>query len=116
MKRVPHEHCAAFTRASGLPAPWAVVQYWPWWFDGFRGMALGPLILAKDPDDAALLCHELMHVVQFRTHPWTFWLHYMAETCRVGYHRNRYEIAARAVQLRASGAVPAPAALTEGRA
>ena len=58
--------------------------------------------------DAELLLHELAHVRQFEASR-AFPLKYIWESVRVGYHRNRFELAARrfaAQRLRASASSP----------
>lgn len=65
--------------------------------------------IARDvPLSAELLLHELRHVHQFQSSV-TFPLHYIWETLRRGYHRNRYEADARAwasARLRAGATDP----------
>jgi len=46
--------------------------------------------------DTKWVKHELKHVEQFKTHGFaSFVLKYFLETCRKGYHNNKYEIEAR---------------------
>lgn len=81
-------------RRGGLPprvAGWllgrrsvAAVTLWRWVFLGAGARA-----------DAELLLHELAHVRQFQS-GLVFPMRYLAETLRRGYHRNRFEVAARA--------------------
>ena len=61
-------------------------------------------LAASQPFSAELLLHELAHVRQFEARP-AFPLRYVWESVRVGYHRNRFEVAARrfaAQRLRAA--------------
>jgi hypothetical protein len=52
-------------------------------------------VAEREPLDPALLLHELRHVHQFQTDV-SFPLRYLWESVRRGYHRNRYEVDARA--------------------
>lgn len=69
------------------------------WCLGIRSVAAitlwNTVFLAADvPFSAELLLHELEHVRQFQASR-TFPLKYIWESARVGYHRNRFELAAR---------------------
>ena len=83
------------------------------WCLGVRTVAAITLwrtvFLAADvPFTAELLLHELAHVRQFQASR-GFPLRYLSESVRVGYHRNRFEVAARrfaAHRLRATGFFP----------
>jgi len=79
------------------------------WALGGRSVAgitlWGTVFLAPDaPFDAELLLHELAHLQQFEASR-AFPLLYVWESLRVGYRRNRFEIAAQrfaATRLRAA--------------
>ena len=83
------------------------------WCLGVRSVAAITLwrtvFLAADvPFSAELLLHELAHVRQFEASR-GFPFRYVWESARVGYHRNRFEVAARrfaAHRLRATGFSP----------
>lgn len=83
------------------------------WCLGTRSVAAitlwNTVFLAADvPVSAELLLHELAHVRQFQASR-TFPLKYIWESVRVGYHRNRFELAARRFaeqRLRASASSP----------
>lgn len=83
------------------------------WCLGTRSVAAITLwrtvFLAADVSlSAELLLHELAHVRQFEASP-AFPLKYIWESLRVGYHRNRFELAARrfaAQRLRAATSSP----------
>lgn len=87
--------------ATGRPAPWCLIQRWPWWYRDFRGIALGCFILVKQDNDPVLLCHEAVHVAQFYAAPLTFWFRYLLELHRVGYVDNCYECQARTTAAKA---------------
>lgn len=97
MPRTAPQTRALYAAACGAPPPRALILRWPWWWRGFRGLTLGPLVLVADPDDPVLVCHELCHVRQFQRQPLSFAARYLWELYRVGYRRNRYEREARAV-------------------
>jgi hypothetical protein len=68
------------------------------WFLGARSVAgitlWRTVFLARQTEiDAELLLHELAHVRQFEASR-AFPFEYIGESLRVGYHRNRFEIAA----------------------
>lgn len=90
-----------YRAASGTAAPFCLIVRWPLWWRHFRGLALAWLILVEDDTDALLVCHEVVHVAQFRADPLRFWFRYFRELARVGYANNRYERQARAVEARA---------------
>ena len=83
------------------------------WCLGTRSVAAITLwetvFLAPDvPFSAELLLHELAHVRQFQASR-AFPIQYILESARVGYHRNRFELAARrfaALRLRAAAFSP----------
>ncbi len=64
---------------------------------GTQAFALGSSVYvrAKHLMTPALVRHELAHVRQARTHGILFPLRYYVEHVRRGYHRNRFELAAR---------------------
>ena len=65
-------------------------------------------LASNAPFSAELLLHELAHVRQFEASR-AFPLEYIWESVRVGYHRNRFELAARrfaAQRLRATASSP----------
>lgn len=103
-----------YREAAGREAPPCRVLRWPWWWRGFRGLALGPLILVKD-EDPVLICHELAHVAQFRADPFRFWFRYAAGLLRFGYGRHPCEIEARRVEAAAQLALATATARGEGR-
>lgn len=96
MRPLSHTERHLYLAVTGRHAPRCLVQRWPWWWRGFRGVALGALILVKD-DDPALVCHEATHVAQFYADPLRFWFRYGIELRRIGYALNRYELEAVAV-------------------
>src|SRR5258705_7766412 len=87
-----------YTRASGKKAPFCLIQRWPWWFKEFLGFSVGFLVFVKDDTDVGLISHEVAHVAQFWARPVTFWLHYLYQFFRFGYHHNRFEREAREVE------------------
>ena len=91
-----------FEKVTGHSAPFAIVVLWKWFFGDVWGVAIGPVIITKRPDDMAHLCHELVHVEQFYNQPLTFWIKYILERRRVGYWSSRYEREAYAVQRKAN--------------
>ena len=82
-----------------------MVVRWPWWRRGYRGLALGRVVLVDDDGDPALVCHELAHVAQFESAPFGFWPRYLRELLHVGYRANRFEREARAIERRARAAL-----------
>lgn len=93
LQRYPELRAARF-RQGGMPPRVAG------WFMGRRGVVAITLwnivFLARDVDlEAELLLHELRHVHQFQACP-AFPFRYLWELLRHGYHRNRFEVEARA--------------------
>ena len=100
--RRPNAHERRLYRAaSGTDAPFCLIVRWPLWWRCFRGLALAWFVLVEDDSDPLLVCHEIVHVAQFRADPLRFWFRYFRELARVGYVNNRYERQARAVEARA---------------
>lgn len=107
---------ALYRELTGRPPPPALVVRWGWWWRGFRGLTLGPLVLVDAPEDPVLVCHELCHVAQFYRQPLSFYPRYLYRCWRVGYRANAYEReafalseAARAALTRAPKSVPVSA-------
>lgn len=103
---------AARYRRGGLPPR---IGGWALGTRSVAGITLWRTVfLAPDvPFDAELLLHELAHVRQFEA-SCAFPLLYVWESLRVGYHRNRFEIAAQrfaATRLRAARS-PSPSSGT----
>ena len=96
---------ALYRRLSGGPPPRCVILRWPWWWRGFRGLALAQLILVKDDGDSELIMHELTHVTQFSAAPLRFWWRYLRALVRDGYAANPYEREACAFARRARAAL-----------
>ena len=95
-------------RRGGLPPR---VGGWALGMASVAGITLwNTVFLAPDvPFSAELLLHELAHVRQFQESR-AFPLRYLLESARVGYRRNRFEVAAQqfaATRLRAAGS-PSP--------
>ncbi|MDQ6827494.1 MAG: hypothetical protein M3081_01345 [Gemmatimonadota bacterium] len=70
------------------------------WFLGERSVAAITLwntvfLGASEPISPELLLHEARHVQQFGA-DWSFPVRYLVESVRRGYHRNRFEVDARA--------------------
>ena len=91
-------------RRGGLPPR---IGGWALGTSTVAGITLwGTVFLAPEvPFSAELLLHELAHVRQFQESR-AFPLHYLLESVRVGYRRNRFEVAAErfaATRLRAGG-------------
>lgn len=86
-----------YQTATGRRPPPCLIQRWRWWLRHFRGFALAWLILVRDDDDPAAVCHEVEHVAQWWARPVSFWPRYLYELVRVGYASSRYERAARQV-------------------
>lgn len=105
LRRLNDAERLLYRRLNGAPAPRCVILRWPWWWRGFRGLALAWLIVVDDDADSGLVMHELIHVAQFCAAPWRFWWRYLAELWRVGYAANRYEREARAFARRACEAL-----------
>lgn len=80
-----------YTAITNKPPRAHVVVKWPWWYKGFTGFTLGPIIFVKDRRDKYTLIHELVHVKQFYKNPFTFWYKYLVELNKKGYRNNKYE-------------------------
>ena len=85
-------------------SPWARCAAWVMRVESVA-MTLGRTIhlhnaRAEDfQSDLRWVRHELKHVEQFRRHGfWLFLLLYLVECLRRGYHRNRFEVEARAAE------------------
>ncbi|NIQ56031.1 MAG: DUF4157 domain-containing protein [Gammaproteobacteria bacterium] len=74
------------------------------WLSGMGGAAtavtLGRTIVLRPGVQLGqrLLRHELAHVRQWQAHPWSFPLRYLVGHLRYGYHRNPFEVEARAAE------------------
>lgn len=101
LRRPNHYERLLYRTASGRDAPFCLIVRWPLWWSRFRGLALGWLVLVEDDSDPLLVCHEIVHVAQFKADPLRFWFRYFRELARVGYTNNRYERQARAIERRA---------------
>lgn len=107
IRRASAKERLLYRHATGQETPPCLVIHWPLWWHRFRGVALGPLIFVEDDTDPLLVCHEIVHVAQFRADPFRFWFRYFRELNRVGYTRNRYERQAQAIENRARRALAA---------
>lgn len=80
------------------------VYKFPWFWRQYRAFVLYPFIFFKESKEEVsetLFRHEWEHVLQVRALGWfRFYRDYLLETWRVGYTRNRFEIAANEVQNR----------------
>jgi hypothetical protein len=93
LERFPELRAARFRRGGIL----VHIGGWCLGRPSVAGITLGRTVwvahdVVLDPD---LLLHEVRHVHQFAT-LWLFPVRYVWESLRRGYHRNRYEIDARA--------------------
>lgn len=101
LRRLNAAERALYCRLSGGPPPGCLIVRWPWWWRGFRGLALAQLVLVRDDSDSELIMHELTHVAQFRAAPLRFWWRYLRALRREGYAANPYEREADAFARRA---------------
>jgi hypothetical protein len=74
----------------------------PWFWGRFKGFTFYPFIFFKEKKEDVseiLFRHEWEHVKQVRELGWfKLSFNYLKESVRVGYKRNKFEVAAYAVQ------------------
>ena len=63
-------------------------------------MTLGPIIITERPDLPEVICHEMVHVEQYKKYPLTFLIKYWYYNWKYGYDKNPFEVEAYALEDR----------------